>query len=141
MYRVVIMAYVVLELARHPECQESILADLSHSSTSPVSSESLRNAIHAESFIREVLRLKGETVIAVRSPRTDVELAGYCIPRGTLDLDLSISAYPARQLIIRLETKIQAPFSSLWSTPPTDLPSTRLTRIPSTACAGPKVAN
>lgn len=140
MYRVVIMAYVVLELARHPECQESILADLSHSSTS-VSSESLRNAIHAESFIREVLRLKGETVIAVRSPRTDVELAGYCIPRGTLDLDLGTSTYPARQLITRLETKIQAPFSSLWSTPPTDLPSTRLTRIPSTACAGPKTAN
>lgn len=75
------MTYVIFELARHPECQESIvLADLS--SSSPVTIDSLRDAIHAESFIREVLRMKGEAITTVRSPRHDLELAGYFIPEG-----------------------------------------------------------
>ncbi|PLB53031.1 cytochrome P450 [Aspergillus steynii IBT 23096] len=88
---VVIMTYVVFELARHPECQELILTDLSRSTTpSPdststsllLTSESLRDATHAESFTREVLRMKGEAITTARSPRSDMELGGYFIPRG-----------------------------------------------------------
>lgn len=95
------MAYVVFELARHPECQESILADLpstpDSTSTSPMASlpltsESLRDAIHADSFIREVLRMKGEAITTVRSPRHDIELAGYLIPKGRTP-----SHYPQQQ--------------------------------------------
>ncbi|KAK1143043.1 hypothetical protein N8T08_007107 [Aspergillus melleus] len=90
---VVIMTYVVFELARHPECQESIvLADLS--SSSPLTVDSLRDAIHAESFIREVLRMKGEAITTVRSPRHDLELAGYSIPKGSL---LQPMVYPSNR--------------------------------------------
>ncbi|KAH8423907.1 uncharacterized protein LDX57_001659 [Aspergillus melleus] len=90
---VVIMTYVVFELARHPECQESIvLTDLSPSS--PVTVDSLRDAIHAESFIREVLRMKGEAITTVRSPRHDLELAGYFIPKGSL---LQPMVYPSNR--------------------------------------------
>ncbi|KAA8646104.1 uncharacterized protein ATNIH1004_007530 [Aspergillus tanneri] len=88
---VVIMTYVVFELARHPECQESILSDLSRSlNWSPsgpplaLTAETLRHVVCAESFIREVLRMKGETITTVRSPRKDLQLAGYFIPRGAL---------------------------------------------------------
>ncbi|KAG6859088.1 hypothetical protein C0995_011634 [Termitomyces sp. Mi166 len=45
---------------------------------------SLRNAELLDSFIREVLRMKGDTISVFRLTTKDVPLGGYVIPEGSL---------------------------------------------------------
>ncbi|KAG6856478.1 hypothetical protein H0H87_004057 [Tephrocybe sp. NHM501043] len=45
---------------------------------------SLRNAELLDSFIREVLRMKGDTIAVFRLTTKDVPLGGYVIPKGSL---------------------------------------------------------
>ncbi|KAG6826988.1 hypothetical protein H0H92_013650 [Tricholoma furcatifolium] len=45
---------------------------------------SLRNAELLDSFIREVLRMKGDTIAVFRTTTQDVPLGGYVIPKGSL---------------------------------------------------------
>ncbi|KAJ7695418.1 cytochrome P450 [Mycena rosella] len=58
--------------------------------TDPVSGKptltysSLRNAERLDSFIREVLRMKGDTLTIFRLTTKDVPLGGYIIPKNTL---------------------------------------------------------
>jgi len=43
---------------------------------------SLRNAELFDSFIREVLRMKGDTLTVIRLTTKDAPLGGYVIPKG-----------------------------------------------------------
>ncbi|KXN91525.1 hypothetical protein AN958_12767, partial [Leucoagaricus sp. SymC.cos] len=45
---------------------------------------SLRNAEQLDSFIREVMRMKGDTIVVVRLTTKDVPLGRYVIPKGSL---------------------------------------------------------
>ena len=42
----------------------------------------MQEASIVDSFIREVLRMKGDSVNLVRATIRDVELGGYVIPKG-----------------------------------------------------------
>jgi cytochrome P450 len=44
----------------------------------------VQNAVKTDSFIREVLRMKGDTASLVRTSIREVSLAGYVIPKGVL---------------------------------------------------------
>ncbi|KAJ6130837.1 hypothetical protein N7512_003617 [Penicillium capsulatum] len=84
------MVWVTYYLALRPECQEALRDEINHLA-SPGNSDykgsnvgylELRKAVQADSFIREVLRMKGDSVNVVRSSIRDVELGGYMIPKG-----------------------------------------------------------
>ncbi len=47
-----------------------------------LTSASLKNAERLDSFIREVLRTKGDTLSTIRLTMRDVTLGGYTIPKG-----------------------------------------------------------
>ncbi|CRK24704.1 hypothetical protein BN1708_003845 [Verticillium longisporum] len=84
----VIIVWVTYFLAIHPDCQKSIRDEaesLVRSEMSGSGSEykALQDATLVDSFVREVLRMKGDTVNAVRVAVRDVELAGHRIPKGT----------------------------------------------------------
>lgn len=85
------MVWVTYHLALRPDCQKSLRDEL-NDLTGPENSDykgssmgylELRNAVQADSFIREVLRMKGDSVNVVRSSIRDVELGGYMIPKGS----------------------------------------------------------
>lgn len=47
-----------------------------------LSYESLRKAQYLDSFIREVLRLKGDTLVTCRQTVQDTPMGDYVIPKG-----------------------------------------------------------
>ncbi|PIG81994.1 cytochrome P450 [Aspergillus arachidicola] len=79
----------MFQLALHPEYQDIIrreIHDLIRRDSSPVpiselDMRTLRKASCTNSFIREVLRMKGDAVNLVRMARRDVKLGGFTIPK------------------------------------------------------------
>ncbi|KAJ5701120.1 cytochrome P450 [Penicillium malachiteum] len=53
----------------------------------------MQEAAIADSFIREVLRMKGDSVNLVRATIRDVELGGYHIPKGSILLPVTYLSY------------------------------------------------
>ncbi|KAJ5025779.1 cytochrome P450, partial [Bipolaris maydis] len=53
----------------------------------------LRKASRTDSFIREVLRMKGDSVNLVRATIRDVNLGGYLIPKGAVVLPVTYLSY------------------------------------------------
>lgn len=84
------MVWTTFYLALHPDCQENlrneitnILGDNDGKGTgTAVDYWDLKNAAVVDSFIREVLRMKNDSVNLVRSSIKDVEMGGYIIPKG-----------------------------------------------------------
>ncbi|KAB8212158.1 cytochrome P450 [Aspergillus parasiticus] len=82
--------WTMFQLALHPEYQDIIrreIHDLTHcdSIPTPISEldmRTLRKASCTDSFIREVLRMKGDAVNLARMARKDVQLGDYTIPKG-----------------------------------------------------------
>lgn len=76
------------ELAARPSYIPAIREELSAvlepmpDGSTNLSYESLRNAVHLDSFIREVLRLKGDTLSTTRQTVQDVVMGQYVIPKG-----------------------------------------------------------
>ncbi|KAJ6151114.1 cytochrome P450 [Penicillium chermesinum] len=62
------MVWVLCELALRPQDQEEIYAEI--------------KAVHTDSFLREVMRTKGDTFSTVRMAMNDVPLGKYVIPKG-----------------------------------------------------------
>lgn len=52
------------------------------SAASSPSQQTMWQATVVDSFVREVLRMKGDSVNLVRESIRDVELGGYLIPKG-----------------------------------------------------------
>lgn len=88
--RATIMIWVTFHLALRQDCQEylrdevsSILSSRELNDSNPVIDvQTMQDAVKADSFIREVLRMKGDLVNLVRAPVRDIELGGYIIPKG-----------------------------------------------------------
>ncbi|KAE8369044.1 cytochrome P450 [Aspergillus caelatus] len=92
--------WTIFQLALHSEYQDIIrreIHDLTSRDTSqiPISEldmRTLRKALRTDSFIREVLRMKGDAVNLVRMARKDVQLGDYIVPKdrgvGSLILPL-----------------------------------------------------
>lgn len=78
------MVWVTFFLAQHPDCQESIRKEaLSIAKAGGAfTQEGLHSAVLTDSFLREALRMKGDSVNAVRHCVEDVELDGFTIPKG-----------------------------------------------------------
>lgn len=83
-----VATWVMYELAAHkehiPTIREELftLTDCNIDGIPNLSYEVLRRAKFLDSFIREVLRLKGDTVSLMRGTTRDVPLDGYTIPKG-----------------------------------------------------------
>ncbi|KAJ6606831.1 cytochrome P450 [Mycena sp. CBHHK59/15] len=91
-----VVVWVVFELALHPEYLEP-LREEAYNSIDPLTNdleasnigEALNKAIWLDSFIREVLRTKGDTLSTCRLTTADIPLGGYTIPKGHLVFPLA----------------------------------------------------
>ncbi|KIY54029.1 cytochrome P450 [Fistulina hepatica ATCC 64428] len=92
----IISIWVLYQLARRPECISAIRTELKNIvEEDPVDGKlnitysSLKNADYLDSFIREVLRTKGDTLAVIRRTTCDVPLGGYILPKGSLVIPLA----------------------------------------------------
>ncbi|KIJ46654.1 hypothetical protein M422DRAFT_249810 [Sphaerobolus stellatus SS14] len=99
-----VAVWVVCELAKRPEyipeireeC-ESLLTVDSGSKQQPVTYQAIQQATRLDSFIREVLRTKGDTLSTCRLALCDVDLGESVIPKGALVIPLaSLSHFNAQ---------------------------------------------
>lgn len=69
-----------------PAIREELMnvAEMAADGSHHLSYESLRKAQHLDSFIREVLRLKGDTLGTCRETVEDTPMGDYIIPKGSL---------------------------------------------------------
>ncbi|KAF8893746.1 cytochrome P450 [Mucidula mucida] len=92
----VVIVWVLFELAKRPEFVKDIRAEVvletGDNGTHSLTYASLRNAECLDSFIREVMRTKGDTLSTVRQTVVDTRLGGYTIPRGSLVIPLATLA-------------------------------------------------
>ncbi|KAL4075458.1 cytochrome P450, partial [Scleroderma citrinum] len=100
-----VAVWIMYELAMRrkyiPAIQEelSIVADsIDNDGVQRLSYEALRRATVLDSFIREVLRLKGDTLGVVRGTTGDIPLGGYVIPKDTLVYPLSTLTHESRAI-------------------------------------------
>lgn len=84
-----VTVWTIFELSRRPEYLAAIRDELfSNSAAHPltkrpiISYESLQSAEHLDSFIREVLRTKGDTLSTCRQTTQEATIAGFTIPKG-----------------------------------------------------------
>ena len=84
----VVAVWVMYELAVRPEYIPAIrdelaaIAEPQADGSHHLSYESLRNAVYLDSFIREVMRLKGDTLGVCRQTVQDTPMGDYVIPKG-----------------------------------------------------------
>jgi cytochrome P450 len=84
-----VVVWVVFEIAKRPEYLKALRDEL-HNNVDPVTNdldpsnigEAIQKATLLDSFIREVMRTKGDTLATCRLTTADVHLAGYTIPKG-----------------------------------------------------------
>lgn len=79
------MVWVLCEAALRPDYQEEIRAEIgSIMSNGPenLTHDDLQRAILTDSFLREVMRTKGDTFSTVRMAMNDVPLGKYVVPKG-----------------------------------------------------------
>lgn len=83
------MVWVLCELALRPHYQNEICDEikcLSEDGSTNLTNEGLKRAVVTDSFIREVMRTKGDTFSTVRMAVKDVQLGKYIIPKGLFTL-------------------------------------------------------
>ncbi|KIM63018.1 hypothetical protein SCLCIDRAFT_118388 [Scleroderma citrinum Foug A] len=100
-----VAVWVMYELAVRreyiPAIREELLIisdSIDSSGVHRLSYEALRRATVLDSFIREVLRLKGDTIGVMRGTTNDVKLGGYTIPKGVLVCPLSTLTNESRNI-------------------------------------------
>ena len=79
------MVWVLCELALRPEYQDQIRDEIKillKEGPEHLTHETLNQAVLTDSFIREVMRTKGDTFSTVRMAVNDVQLGEYTIPKG-----------------------------------------------------------
>ncbi|KAH9923189.1 cytochrome P450 [Epithele typhae] len=85
----VVSQWVLCQLATRPEYLEPLRQELSEvleeddTGALRLTARSLRHARLMDSFIREVMRLKGDTIAAMRYTTCDVPLGDVVIPKGS----------------------------------------------------------
>ncbi|OAA38539.1 cytochrome P450 [Metarhizium rileyi] len=79
------MVWVMCELALRPRDQDDIMDEINRlrqPDTETLNHDHLKNAVLTDSFIREVMRTKGDTFSTVRMAINNVQLGNYIIPKG-----------------------------------------------------------
>lgn len=79
--------FALYHLARNTAVQEKLRSEaaaLLTNPTSPITAETLRNAIYTKVVIKETLRLNPISVGIGRILQTDVVLSGYRVPKGVV---------------------------------------------------------
>ena len=79
------MVWVLCEIALRPDFQDEILEETQHilkNGVDNLTHDNLKDAVRTDSFIREVMRSKGDTFSTVRMATKDVQLGPYIIPKG-----------------------------------------------------------
>ncbi|THU84769.1 cytochrome P450 [Dendrothele bispora CBS 962.96] len=83
----IVIVWVLFELATRPQFLEAFRKEVQESTNSDgdlcLTYASLKKAEQLDSFIREVMRTKGDTLLTTRLTTKDVPLAGYIIPKGS----------------------------------------------------------
>ncbi|KAK4140140.1 cytochrome P450, partial [Dichotomopilus funicola] len=94
-FRIVSMIWVTFFLAQYPDCQEAIRKECSSiaGGGGAFKQEGLQSAVLTDSFIREAMRLKGDSVNAVRQCVKTVELDGITVPKGSLVFPFTYQCY------------------------------------------------
>ncbi|XP_029669358.1 cytochrome P450 302a1, mitochondrial-like [Formica exsecta] len=80
-------AYALYNLARNKDAQEKLRSEataLLTDHTSPITADTLRNAVYTKAVIKETFRMNPISVGIGRILQTDVILSGYHVPRGTI---------------------------------------------------------
>ncbi|KAJ6520500.1 cytochrome P450 [Mycena sanguinolenta] len=91
-----VVVWVVFEIAKRPEYLKALREEV-HNNIDPVTNEldstniekAIRNATWLDSFIREVMRTKGDTLAVCRMTSVDTHIGGYTIPKGHLVFPLA----------------------------------------------------
>ena len=88
-FRATVSVWIIYEIATHPEYMDALRDEMyscatieSKSNTLKISYGALQDATLLDSFIREVLRTKGDTLSVCRKTTEDVLVAGKTIPKG-----------------------------------------------------------
>lgn len=79
------MVWVLCEIALRPDFQEDIHSEIQtmmENGPEGLTHDDLQRAVLTDSFIREVMRTKGDTFSTVRMAMNDVSLGKYVIPKG-----------------------------------------------------------
>lgn len=79
------MVWVLCEAALRPDFQEAIHAEIEsimRNGPDNLTHDDLQRAILTDSFLREVMRTKGDTFSTVRMAMNDVSLGKYVVPKG-----------------------------------------------------------
>ncbi|KAH9477465.1 Cytochrome P450 52A6 [Psilocybe cubensis] len=97
----VIMIFVILELAKRPEVipeiNKEFLPETGIDGTPQITYATLRNAERLDSFIREVMRTKGDTLGTMRMALRDVKLGKYIVPSGAFIIPLASLSYRSKE--------------------------------------------
>ncbi|KAL0062153.1 hypothetical protein AAF712_010995 [Marasmius tenuissimus] len=88
----VVMVWIAFELAKRPEDVKLIREEMDREGMS-MRYASLRRFEYLDSFIREVMRTKGDTLSTVRMTTMDVPLGGYIIPSGSFVIPLATQSH------------------------------------------------
>lgn len=79
------MVWVLCEIALRPDMQEEIHDEVQSflkNGPESLTHSDLQNASLTDSFLREVMRTKGDTFSTVRMAMNDVPLGKYIVPKG-----------------------------------------------------------
>lgn len=100
-----VVVWVVFEIAMRPEYLKALREEVLHNVDSVTDDldpsnigEAIQKAPWLDSFIREVMRTKGDTLATCRMTAADIELGGYTIPKGRVKLSASSCDYSNRSL-------------------------------------------
>lgn len=79
------MVWVLCEIALRPDYQKELyteVQDIFTDGPENLTHDDLQGAVRLDSFIREVMRTKGDTFSTVRMTMHDTVFDGYLIPKG-----------------------------------------------------------
>lgn len=111
------MVWVLCEIALRPDSQEEIHAEIKSfldKGLENLTHDDLQKAVLTDSFLREVMRTKGDTFSTVRMAMNDVALGKYIVPKGKLHrFEINISDCAHSYLILcRLHGSPQCSFGT-----------------------------
>lgn len=79
------MVWVLCEIALRPDYQKELyteVKDILTDGPENLTHDDLQGAVRLDSFIREVMRTKGDTFSTVRMTMHDTAFDGYLVPKG-----------------------------------------------------------
>ena len=87
------LTYVWYLLGRNPEAAERLREELDAELDGPPTAEDLPDLDYTEAVVKEAMRVYPPVPMVPREPTTDVEIAGYRIPEGTMVLCSQVVAH------------------------------------------------